>query len=210
MTKSDFLTQLAHKLRVLPEGERQDALDYYDGYISDADSEETALAQLGSPGEAAAMIMAEYLSQDHAAQPMLSTAEGTHTRHYYPTPPRKSGARNALVIIAALFAVPIGLPIAIGLAATAFGLFIGLAAIVFSFAVGGGAAIIAGIIGLVMTPFILFQSGGFALMHAGMSVASIGIGILLIYSAWAAASGFAWIARFVGKKIMKRGTRHGR
>jgi len=207
MTKSDFLSHLAYKLRVLPETERRDALDYYDGYISDADSEQTALAQLGSPGEVAAMILAEYLSKEPAAQPVGDAPPAPSG--YYP-PHRPSGMKNALVIIAAIFAVPIGLPIAIGLAATAFGLFIGLVAIIFSFGLAGAVSILAGILSLITTPFVMFQDGGLALMNAGMGLAGIGIGILFLYGAWVAASGFAWISRFVGKKIMKRGTRHGR
>ncbi|MCL2364405.1 MAG: DUF1700 domain-containing protein [Defluviitaleaceae bacterium] len=208
MTKSDFLAQLAHKLRVLPEAERRDALDYYEGYISDADSEEAALAQLGTPGEVAAMILAEYMAKDPVPQATAGPYPTT-AGHYYP-PPRRSGMRNALVIIAALFAVPIGLPIAIGVAMAAFGLFISLVMVVFSLGLGGAIGIIGGIISLITVPFVLFSDSGFALMQAGMGLAAIGMGILMLGAAWKAASGFAWIARFVSKKIMKRGIRHGR
>jgi len=38
MTKAEYLDQLNHKLRAMSDNERQDALEYYDGYLSDADS----------------------------------------------------------------------------------------------------------------------------------------------------------------------------
>jgi len=192
MTKQEFLGQLAHRLYMLPENERQDALDYYDGYISDAEDEVAAVASLGSPAEAAAVILASAPLQEHRGAPP------------------KGGMKKAWFIILAFFALPIGLPILIGVGATAFALFISLAAIIFSLVVTAFALGVAGIIGLVASPVLLFNDMGFALMAAGMGFAGIGLCILIANGARRASGGFMRIARFVGNKITSRRSHHGR
>jgi uncharacterized membrane protein len=198
MTKAEYLEQLDYKLRVLPYSERQDALDYYDGYISDANCEASAMAQLGSPGEVAAMILANYV----AKEPDMAQATAL--------PYRKGGFKTAWVIIIAIFALPVGLPLIIGLGAGAFGLFVGLAAAVIGLAAGGVAAVVAGIASLFAVPFVMVRDFGSTLLLAGTAMASIGIGILLVRFAVYSMQGFTWIAKFVGKKITRRSVYHGR
>ncbi|MCL2203435.1 MAG: DUF1700 domain-containing protein [Defluviitaleaceae bacterium] len=197
MTKTEFLEQLNYKLRVLPDIERQDALDYYDGYISDANGEGNAMAQLGSPGEVAAVILADYVAKEPATT--RTTAGGVPY-----TPLRRSGFKTAWVIILAVFAVPVGLPLVIALGATAFGLFVGLAGVVFSLWVSGVVTIGAGLVGLLTLPFIFVQDVGFGLTTAGSALVGVGVGIFLIRLAMYSVKGFSWIARFVGKKILRR------
>jgi uncharacterized membrane protein len=196
MTKTEYLGQLDNKLRVLPYSERQDALDYYDGYISDANGEENAMAQLGSPGEVAAMILANYVGADEKKTSY--------------TPTRRSGFKTAWVIILALFAIPVGLPLLIAVGATAFALFVSLAAVVFALGVGGIASAVAGMACMMAAPFVFIQDMGFGLIIGGLGLTSTGIGILLVRLAFYLMGGFAWIARFVGKKIVKRSKHHGR
>jgi uncharacterized membrane protein len=200
MTKVQYLEQLDYKLRVLPYAERQDALDYYDGYISDANSEELAIIQLGSPGEVAAVILADFVAKDTP----VSDGESLYVH------PRKNKYKTAWVIILALFAVPIGLPLVITVGATAFALFVSLVSVVFSLGVSGVATIVGGIIGLIAFPFILVQDVGSGLITAGISLACIGIGILFVRCAFYCVGGFTWIAKFVAKTITRRREYHGR
>ncbi|MCL2604225.1 MAG: DUF1700 domain-containing protein [Defluviitaleaceae bacterium] len=205
MTKAAYLEQLDHKLRVLPYSERQDALEYYDGYITDSGSEENAIAQLGTPGEVAAVILANFV----ANEPPVSA--GAKMSAYAPV--RKSGFKAAWMIILALFALPVGLPLVIAVGATAFALFVALAAIIFSLGVSGFAAVFAGGLSLLAFPFAFMQDTGFGLITAGMALMGAGIGILLIQIAARFMNGFAWIAKFVGKKIRnitKGRDHHGR
>ena len=199
MIKAVFLDQLDRKLRVLPYAERQNALAYYDEYISEAESETAAIAQLGTSGEVAAQILAEYV---------IKTEEASPAGDVYP-PRKQNKARTALYIILALFAVPIGLPLLIGVGATAFGLFISLVAVVFSLVVAGLATLVAGGLSIITSPFVFFQSVGAGLVTLGTGLAAVGVGILLIRVMLYSMNGFGWIARFVGRKITKRRHSHG-
>ena len=207
MTKQDYLAQLDFKLRVLPESERQDALEYYDGYISDANGEENAIARLGPPGEVAATILADYVARTPAAPAdrPYRPPQGMHPGGGFAAPPpRRGGIRTAWFVILAFFAVPVGLPLLIAVGATAFGLFIGLIAVVFSFFVGGGASILAGVLWVLVAPFTFGHDMSFGLMGTGMGLMSIGAGILLISAARWCMRGFALITHFVSQKIINR------
>ena len=196
MTKQEYLDRLSEKLKVLPASERQDALDYYEGYLSDAGDEAAAISQLGQPGEVAANILADYVTKAPTYAPTIKK-DGA------------SGAKTALMIILALFAIPIGLPIAISLAAVAFSLFISLGVIILSFGLTGLGSIIFGIVGIIAFPFAVMQDFGASLMFGGTGLVSIGLGILFIKLTILMTRGFPMIARFVANKISRR-QRHDR
>jgi uncharacterized membrane protein len=200
MTKTEYLEQLNHKLRVLPYSERRDALEYYDGYISDGNGEENAMAQLGSPSEVAAMILANYVAKGPAA----AEGETVHTPASH-----KKGFKTAWVIILAFFAVPVGLPLVLAVGVTALALFITLAALVFALGASSVAVLVAGLVGMLALPFVLVQDIGSGLMLAGMVFTLVGLGILFVRVAHRFMGGFTWIARFVSEKIIRR-ERHGR
>ncbi|MDD6032447.1 MAG: hypothetical protein PUC47_03010, partial [Oscillospiraceae bacterium] len=58
MTRRDFMAELARRLAALPEGERRDALQYYEEYFDDAgpEMEGAVLAELKSPAAVAARL----------------------------------------------------------------------------------------------------------------------------------------------------------
>jgi len=191
MSKEVFLEQLSAKLNVLPVDERQDALSYYDGYISDSGDEAAAIAQLGSPGEVAANILANYVSNSSSSS-------------YYGGASKRglSGAKVALIIFLGLFALPIGLPLIIVLAVIPFTLIITLFAVVFSFAISGFAMIVVGIIAVVGFPVILVQDFWFAVMTAGAGLTLIGVGILMLSLTRLLQKGFRIIAKIVADIIL--------
>ena len=206
MSKSEFLEQLNHKLRVLPESERADALEYYDGYISDAEDEQ-AISKLGTPGEVAAIILANYVSGEGlrgSGEQGVSASPGQASEGGVGRTSPFAGMKTAWVIILAIFAVPLGAPLAIVLIAVAFSLFIALSAVIFAFAVSGFATIFAGAVSILAFPFIAFQDIGFAILSLGNGLVSLGVGILLIKLTAFAMRGFPAISRFVGKKLARR------
>jgi len=189
MTKADYLSQLKRSLRALPESEVGDALDYYDGYISDSgQNEDNAMKGLGSPREVAAKILAEFALKTDALEEM----------------PKKHGLRIAMGVTLAVFAVPVGLPIAIAVAAVAFALLIVLFALVVSFMASGVALALGAVVSLI-TGFVIFtQSMGMAFMVLGSGLAALGIGVILVKAAVSLASGgFRSVARLAGKTILK-------
>jgi len=193
MTKTEYLTQLDYKLRVMPHDERKDALEYYEGYLSDADNERDAISQLGSPGEVAANILANYVAK--TPQLTESRAETRRTR--------TSGIRTAWVITLAIFALPVGLPIILSLAVIPFALIISLGSIIIGVGATGIGLMFGGLIGIVTFPFVVTQEFGFGLMTGGMGLLYIGLGILFIKWTSLLVRGFPMIARFVGRLILK-------
>jgi len=190
--KAEYLAQLSHRLRVLPASERQDALDYYDGYLSDAENEAAAIAQLGSPGEVAANILANYVSKTPSTHELSDRKAEAR------------GVRTAWMIILALFALPVGLPIIITLATIPFMLFITLLSVIFSFGVTGVALIAAGVGSIIVFPFVVLQDFGTALFFGGTGLICIGLGIWFINLTRVLMRGFPMIARFVAQQINRR------
>ncbi|MCL2665541.1 MAG: DUF1700 domain-containing protein [Defluviitaleaceae bacterium] len=189
MTKEKYLDQLKQRLHGLPDTEINDALDYYDGYISDAEGgEEEAVAALGSPGEAAAHILANYVTSGRRS---------------------KSKAKNLKAVwsvILAVFAIPVGLPVAAAVAVVAVALLISLFAVIISFWAGGAAAVFAGVVYALMSVVVMTKDAAYALLIAGMGFAGAGIGILMFLAANAMfGRGLKVISKFVGKVILKSG-----
>ena len=194
MTKNEFLSQLGHRLRALPENERNDATEYYSGYLDDAGEDEAeAIEHLGSPADVAAKIVAEYAVSDNG------DAEET-------AQDRKRMLPIVWTVILAIFAVPVGLPLAVAVAAVA----IALLAVIFSLVVAFGATAFGlfagGLAAAVASIIALFQNVPLALMMLGSTLVILGLGIMFAKLTFVIAkSGFNSISRFVGKVIMRRG-----
>ena len=190
MTGNEFLSKLERRLRALPEKEKRDALEYYGGYLADAEDDEAdAIKRLGSPDEVAAKIIAEYALVD---------APGAE-------PPRKQGFHVAWSVILAIFAIPVGLPlaaaagaVAISLLAVVLSLLVAFGATAFGLAVGGAASLLLGIA-------TLFLNLPFALMMLGSALFIMGVATLFLKLTEAfAQSGFRLVARFAGRFIVRR------
>ena len=196
MTKNEFLSQLEYRLRALPENERKDALEYYNGYLDDAGEDvEQAIKHLGSPAEAAANIIAEYAVSD-ARDPDETVQD------------RKRALPIVWTVILAIFAVPVGLPVAIAVAAVA----IALLAVIFSLVVAFGATAVGLVVGgaayFVLSIIALFQNVPLALLMLGSTLVVLGLGIAFMkLTAVIAQSGFSSVSRFVGNVIMRRGNK---
>ena len=190
MTKNEFLSQLERHLRALPANERSDAVEYFDGYISDAGEDESAaIEQLGSPAEAAAKIIAEYAI---GQQPKADK-------------PKRHGLSIAWAVILAVFAAPIALPIALSVACVALALIIVIISLIMAFGAAAFGTVAAGAGLLFFGVIALFQNIPLAMMMLGSALASLGIGLLLINLTVAISkSGFRSVAKLVSKVIMRR------
>jgi len=190
MTKAEYLAQLKRRLGALPENEARDAVEYYDGYLSDAGQDEAgAMERLGAPGEVAAKILAGFAVDDGAK----------------PDKPKKRGFKLAWGIIIAIFAAPIGLPLAAAVAVIAVAFLIVLVALIISFGAGGVGLLIGGVVYVVAGIALFWHSVAMALMALGMGLAALGVGIAFWkLTAAMARAGSHGIARFVGKRILRR------
>jgi len=200
MTKTEYLEQLRRKLRAMPENELQDALEYYDGYLSDAEDEGAAMALLGSPGEVAANILINHAAEEPAAGGSGQSAGKAGAK----------GIRAAWMVALVIFALPVGLPLVMVLAALAFSLTISIVITVGAIGLG---LLSGGVVGLVFFPMVVLQDAGTALLFLGQGLASLGFGILFIKFTAVLMKGFPMIARFVKGKIrnkIARRNRHGK
>ena len=75
MNRKQFMEQLERLLSDISEAERQEALEYYEGYFDDAgpENEGEVIRELGNPGKVAAIIKAD-LQENSEIQKISKTA----------------------------------------------------------------------------------------------------------------------------------------
>lgn len=190
MTTNEYLAQLERRLRALPKNERSDAVDYYRGYFEDAGEDGTAaIERLGSPAEVAAVIVAQYATGDTPKTEKLE----------------RRGLSIVWAVILAIFAAPIGLPIAAALVVVALSLLIVVLSVLFVLGASALGLTVGGVGGFVFGVIALFYDIPLALLTAGAALTMLGIGILFAkLTAVMATRGFRSIARFIGKAIMRK------
>lgn len=191
MNRSEFFKKLEQGLSRVPVEERNAARDYYNEYFDDAgpENEQKVIEELGSPAQIAARIKA-----DAAVKQLQSDKK----------PSMKKGISAVWLVILAILAAPIALPLAIGAAALAIGLLaaligivIALIACVAAFFVGGIVVIAAGIAVMATSIPTAIFSVGIGLLVLGISIL---IGILVVL---AARGIFGSIAKGMNKQLKK-------
>jgi len=215
MTKTDFLSQLSEKLAVLPEGDRNNVLEYYSSFISsatDEDGEALAISKLGTPGEVASEVLTSYVKRvSHAPAPNRPFTESPPTHEATPAPGFAAHSTRSrywwLLIVFGIIAAPAIIGVTVGIGGGLFGLFIGLWSVVFAIAVAGISLIATGAASLGLSVVILFQDAGFGLLAAGFGLVFIGLGIYFLQftiatAKWAVA-GIASIARRIRRSTRR-------
>lgn len=192
MTAKEYLAALREALAVLPEGERANALRYYEEYFLDAGPENEArvIEELGPPEQAARQILGDYKEvapagpqADAGAEPLFGEG-GTPPRGFRQEPfrpPHSSPLWNLLALVGALvLGVLIGIPLLVSAVAVVFSL------IVTALAVLAGAAV-AMLAILVVVPLGLLAAGGllciFSFFLWGLpasAVLTLGVGLCLL------------------------------
>jgi uncharacterized membrane protein len=174
MNKNQYLYELRGKLANLPEGEVNSAMAYYEEYFLDAgeENEERVIAELGTPNAVASKIIGEFALAD-AAPPIGAQAV------YSPTAATRNSARTLWIVILAVLASPIALPLAFAAVVIVFALLVSVLAVIIAIGVAGVALIAAGVFAIVVGIWALFIEFGTALFQIGLGLLSIGIGILL-------------------------------
>ena len=193
-----YINDLAAYLSPLKAEERDDALEFYDEYITDAglDTRSAIEEKLGTPRQLGHKILADYsikMNDESAKQGPASA---------------KSSWRVVWGVLAARVTSPItfGLAIAalvvlIGVGVAALGLIIGIIAMIMSIAVVAVVALYAGIALMTVEPF----SG---LFYVGLGLTFIGLFLVCVpLSYWLIrliAQGIANFAKFLYNKTQAR------
>ncbi len=192
MNRSEFFKKLEQGLIKASKEEREAALDYYNEYFDDAgaDNEQKVIDELGSPLQIAARIKADSavkrLSEDNK-------------------PSVKKGISAVWLVILAIFAAPIALPLAIGAAALAFGLLAALVAVIIALVISVVAFFIAGVLVVVSGIAVIATSLPTAIFTIGIGLAALGVTLLLGVLVVLAARGiFSGIAKGMNQKKKKK------
>jgi uncharacterized membrane protein len=184
MTRTDFMAELRHLLRALPQAEIDEALSYYAAYLDDAEDENLAIAELGSPKEVAGLIIAELAS---SPDPEKARSSG--------------GIRNTRIILLTAFASPVLIPVAIAALVCVIALLVVLLAL---FAVSG-ALLLLGAASLLLSIAVIAQDFAFGLSVAGMGLVALGLGWLMLRGmTWLWRVSFNWFTRQIGRFILRK------
>lgn len=166
MNRAEYMKQMRHHLRRLPREDFDRAMEYFEEYFEDAglDQEQQAVEDLGAPETAADQIIRD-LAVENAAVSNKSV---------------KRGASAVWVGILAVFAAPIGLPLALagGILALAFVLVI--CSLIAAFFLTALALTISVIPLLGGSVWLLFTAPVDGLTNIGLSLIAVGIGLWVV------------------------------
>ncbi len=192
MDRSEFFRKLEQGLSRVSGEERAAALDYYNEYFDDAgaENEQKVIEELGPPLQIAARIKA-----DLAVKRLGEDAK----------PSMKKGISAVWLVILAIFAAPIALPLAVAAAALAIGLLAALIGIVIALIVGVAAFFIGGIVVIGAGVAVAAASFSTAIFSVGIGLLVLGLSIMAgILIVMAARGIFGSIAKGMNRQLKRK------
>ena len=176
MTRREFITELASRLRYLPQKDLQAVLQYYEEYFDEAgaQNEQEVIRELKSPAHVASKILSDYAVKE-ANIARSST---------------KSGWRAFWFTVLAICAAPVAVPLIIAAVITVVALGFAGIAIIFALLVAAGAIFIKGI-------RLLFLGSASALVLFGGALVLLGIALLVFY-------GVSALISAIGKHVKRK------
>lgn len=164
MKREEYITKLQSCLHGLEKSDIEDAINYCEEFFDEAESEEKAMEDLGTPAQFAAQIKTEM------------AIKTTQNPDNYRKP--RSMMKSFLMILGGLFALPIAIPLLF----VAILLFIVFGLLILTFAIVGIIATIALYYGAFATFFMSFfysDGVGDIIIHFGVSLLLLGFALLI-------------------------------
>jgi len=195
MNRIDFIAQLERLLMDIPEGERSDAIAYYNDYFDEAGPEKEAeiIQELGSPGKVAATIKAGMKSsEDHGEyteagyqDPDMKEKTQVPVEKYQTSRQHRGAGKWALIIILVVFASPVIFGVGGGLLGTIIGILGTIIGVLVSVVVGGAGLLIGGVAGIITGIVECFTSpaGGLVMMGGGMLMLALSL-LFIVLGLW--------------------------
>lgn len=196
MSRAEFMEKLKTLLADIPDGEREEALNYYEDYFEDAgvENEQQVIDSLGSPEKVAKTIkdglrdvggdQGEFSENGYSGYGEQDKDEviqyGTEGRKKFSD--RIKGLGNGgliLLLILAIFALPVLGPIVTGIGSALIGILAAVVAVVFVIVIAGIALLVAGASVFAAAIGCLFVTPTVGIMLLGVSILILGIGILV-------------------------------
>ena len=181
----EFLAALEKRLRLLPDEERREALAYYAEFLEEGCPEE-----LDSVEETARQIL------DQCAVTALEKVEKKE---------KKGGIKALWIVLLAVFAAPVALPLAIALGALILMTVVVAAAIVFAVGITGVALALGGLWTAVLSFTVIAVSPVNMLMALGLGLGLVGIGLLILIGMFYICRGTVWMVSKLLGGFLKRG-----
>ncbi len=226
MSRAEFMEKLRALLADVEEGEREEALNYYEDYFDDAgvENEQQVIEALGSP-EKVAMTIKDGLNDSEGEQGEFSETgfsgygdagkdevgyHGVQEKQKFTDRIKGLGTAGiVLVLILAIFALPILGPVMIGIVSALFGILIAVAAVLFTVAIVGITLVCASVATFVAAFPALLVSPAVGILLFGLALLLAGIGILLtilgIWVVWKLVPPIIrWIVRSIQKVFSKK------
>ena len=216
MSRVEFMNQLKNLLWDIPEGERAEALNYYEDYFDDAgvENEAQVIAALGSPEKVAATIkdglkdidgmQGEFTENGYRGYGETIKEEVGYPEREGKKEKKSGNGKLILLLILAIFALPVLGPIIMGIVSVLFGIIAAAVAIVFAVAVVGIALLVAGasIFAIAIGKLFFVPIAGVILL--GASLLLIGIGILaMVLGIWIVTKVVPSVIRLIVKCVSK-------
>jgi len=205
MNKEEFLKKLEALLLDVPGDERREALEYYRNYFEDAGQENEAkiIEELESPEKIASIIKSDCVTDlTKASNKERNNKDHKEKNSFQAFYENNKGLSIFLIIVIALFASPVWLPVGgtlLGAVMGAFGLLVGLIFGSWGMAVGfiiGGIACIGVGIGT------LFASVGAGLILIGIGFVLLIFGILALLAAlWLCVKVVPWCIKSISDLV---------
>lgn len=185
MNRIQYMTELASLLQDIPDTERKDAMQYYNDYFDDAgeENEQQVIEELGSPAKVAENIKADYNGRSDEYGEYRETGY-TDTRFENKdvpagnqAPPRTSRLLKVILIIAIIMvAVPVVIPVTLGIVAVVLGLVAALFLVFVALVIASIAVLISGIVvvGIGTASIVPELAVGLALIGSGLVLGVLG------------------------------------
>ena len=193
MTRMEFMMKLGALLKELPDGERLEALRYYNDYFADAgeENEQQVIEELGSPEKIAEEIygterwetLKKQMAQKEQAgkqeefvfKPGNYEEESSKNSAYVPQK-KKMGFGWKLLLLVVL--CPIWIPVAAAVFGAAFGILMGILGILIAVLATGVAGIVAGVAVLIFGIIRIVAIPSVGVLMLGVGAILLGAGIL--------------------------------
>lgn len=190
MSREEYLRALSRELRRLPKDEYEKAMDYYVEYFEEAgpEKEQEIIKDLGSPKDVAAQIIMD-AAMERMDKPQKSM---------------KRGLSTVWMVVLAVCAAPIALPLAIGILAMAGGVLVTAGALLLCALLVEAGAVAAGVVAVVGGIVLLFSHPLSALTVTGMGLFMIGISILGAFVLCLLFRGMVYMIQALFRRIMRR------
>lgn len=191
MTKEIFMKRLAELLADVSDAERDEALDYYEDYISDAgeENEEDVIASLGSPEKIAQTIKAGLESNENDGEySERGYSNGTISKDEVVVVNKGTKAKKGLtasmiilLVILGVFALPILGPVAAAVISVIFAFLCVVAALLFAVFIVGVALLLSGVVAVIAGIAAMFTSILAGSLAVGVGLILFGIGLLITW-----------------------------